>query len=858
MMMMKMMIMSWKQVIGIVVAMCAGPLLAREDTRNGLLKRMPNEAMSGEHLRFKVDPVKRAESQSFHRDRTVPDWRQAMPIGNGDFGAAVHGYPDNLTFHIGKNDLWWDNKDRNEDYPKIKFAELREKLKTDEKAALTKNITRKHEDIKRVTGLFVETAAGKFKLHLHEAATFGNVKEKLDLANGIASTTYDASCNGPRYRDGAKVESFVSREDEVMVIRAQANSAGASLGVVKFDLYRGAMEKISGWAGFQELTVEEIDAKYQPKPQVKDGLAWFTMSLRGFDEHGPDEYVMMLGCDSDKMAASALGPDIYGRFRPDAGPVTFYITVVSNNDVRGPWADPAIKGQKMLDVAKARIHAALAKGYKAVRKSHTDWWNNYWRRGWAILPDKNDEHPWYWSLYKVASAQRPGKVCPGYNGPWRNNTLGSWGYYLYNYEETKHQMGILSNNRCELVEPINAVAFNTRERMRKQTREYFGMEGLHYPHSMSYRGYTNPYGVTPLNVETAGEAIKYAWDYYDYTGDMDWLLEVAYPLLKGVADFYFAYLQEDENGNYYIFPSYWTEHHEFFNTSINDLALFHMVFRDAVKAAKVLGVDADRVANWQKAREKLLPFNTNKDGVWVATWDSDAEGFFKGMLSNSQTYPISIADLVDAWHGPAELRKQARVTYAHFLGSDPVAWDKSTSYIAAARMGDRKYMKKIYGIQYELIEGGYLWDDGRGEWPQFLLSGATIDPCGGYPAGIATESMLQSQGGDIRLFAANPLEGHYAFHSLRARGAFLVSSEMRDGKVPYALIQSLAGNRCVLVQPFGEGVDVQVRDLASGKIVKQVEGAGVDQIISFDTTAKHVYVIERKDVPLEKVPVIKL
>jgi hypothetical protein len=32
-----------------------------------------------------------------------------MPIGNGDFGAAVHGYPDNLTFHIGKNDLWWDN-----------------------------------------------------------------------------------------------------------------------------------------------------------------------------------------------------------------------------------------------------------------------------------------------------------------------------------------------------------------------------------------------------------------------------------------------------------------------------------------------------------------------------------------------------------------------------------------------------------------------------------------------------------------------------------------------------------------------------------------------------------------------------
>jgi len=833
------------------------PAVSAPNESNGLLKRLPDEAMPDDHLRFKVDPVKRAQSQSFHRDRTAPDWRQAMPIGNGDFGAAVHGYPDCLTFHIGKNDLWWDNQDKNQGYPTTKFAELRQRLKAGEKAALMKEIN----DLYAVkTCKPIETSAGKFRLKLHELATFYNVKEKLDLANGIASITYHAHTNGPRYTEKATIESFVSRQDEVMVIHAQANPARAALGMVRFELYRGTMEKLDRWPGFKELSLEEIDSKYQPKPCIEDGLAWFKMALKGGDEHGPDEYIMMLGCDSDKLRAITFDTDVHGKFRPDPGPVTFYITLVSNNDVRGPWADPAIKGQHMVNVAKARIRAALAKGYQAVRKTHTEWWNNYWRRGWAILPDKNDEHPWYWAMYKVASALRPGKVGPGYNGPWRNNNLCSWGYFIYNYEETKHQMGILSNNRCELVEPINAVAYKARHLMRKHTQEYFGMEGLHYPHAMSYRGYTVPYRLTPLNVETAGEAIKYAWDYYDYTGDKVWLREIAYPLLKGVADFYYDYLLEDENGNYYIFPSYWTEAIQFLDhTSINDLSIFHMVFRDATKAAQVLGVDADRVANWKEARKKLLPFNTNKDGVWVASWESGAAGHFGAEhLSNSQSYPISIADLVDAWHGPEELRRQARATYDHFLGSDPVAWDKSTSYIAAARMGDRKYMKKIYGIQYELIEGGYLWSDGRGEWPGQWRHGATIDPSSGYPAGIATESMLQSHGGDIRLFAANPLEGHYAFHSLRARGAFLVSSEMRDGEVPYALIQSLAGNTCVLVQPFGQGVDVQVRDLASGKIVKQIDGADADQIISFDTAAKRIYVIERKDVPLEKVPVIEL
>jgi len=838
----------------LVVLVCVVPLLAAQGQSNGLLKRMPDEVMPDKYLRFKVDPVQRAKSQSFHRDRTAPDWRQAMPIGNGDFGAAVHGYPDNLMFHIGKNDLWWDNQDKNQGYPTTKFAQLRQRLKAGEEAALMKEI----DDLYEATSCKpIETSAGKFKLNLHESATFYNVRETLDLANGIANTSYDAQMHGPRYTEKATIESFVSQKDEVMVIRAQANPAGAALGVVKFELYRGAMEKVG--PGCQELTVEEIDSTYQPKPQIEDGLAWFKMALNGGDEYGPDEYIMMLGCDSDKLEASAVGPDIYGRFRPEAGPVTFYITLVSNNDIRGPWADPRIKGQQMVDVAKSRIRAALAKGYEAVRKTHTDWWNNYWRRGWAILPDKNDEHPWYWSMYKVASAQRPGKVCPGYNGPWRNNNMCSWGYVIYNYEETKHQMGILSNNRCELVEPINAVAYNARDLMRKHTQDYFGMEGLHYPHAMSFRGYTVPYRLTPLNVETAGEAIKYAWDYYDYTGDKEWLREVAYPLLKGVADFYYDYLLEDENGNYYIFPSYWTEYPKFLNhTSITDLSMFHMVFRDAAKAAQILGMDADRVANWQKAREKLVSFNTNKDGVWLASWASATAGYFGAELSNSQSYPIAIADLVDAWHGPAELRKQARTTYEHFLGSHhPVAWDKSTSYIAAARMGDREYMKKIYGIQYKLLEGGYLWG-GDGEWPHLWTKGFTPDPSSGYPAGIATESMLQSQGGDIRLFAANPLEGHYAFHSLRARGAFLVSSEMRDGKVPYALIQSLAGNTCVLVQPFGKDVDVQVRDLVSGKIVKQVDGAAADQIASFETVANHIYVIERKDVPLEKVPVVRL
>ena len=78
---------------------------------------------------------------------------------------------------------------------------------------------------------------------------------------------------------------------------------------------------------------------------------------------------------------------------------------------------------------------------------------------------------------------------------------------------------------------------------------------------------------------------------------------------------------------------------------------------------------------------------------------------------------------------------------------------------------------------------------------------------------------------------------------------------MRDGEVPYALIQSLAGNRCRIVQPFGEDAAVNVRDLDNGKVILERE-AGKDDILEFDTTAEHVYVIERKDSPLEGTAVL--
>ena len=131
-----------------------------------------------------------------------------------------------------------------------------------------------------------------------------------------------------------------------------------------------------------------------------------------------------------------------------------------------------------------------------------------------------------------------------------------------------------------------------------------------------------------------------------------------------------------------------------------------------------------------------------------------------------------------------------------------------------------------------------------------------VDAGSAFPSEVVTEFLLQSHGGDIRLFPAAPLTGHYAFHSLRARGAFLVSSEFRDGQVPYALIQSLRGNLCRIVNPFGQ-TTLRVRDLDRSTVVLE-RAVAEDEILEFTTGIGSLYGLERADCPLEQVPLITL
>jgi hypothetical protein len=130
-----------------------------------------------------------------------------------------------------------------------------------------------------------------------------------------------------------------------------------------------------------------------------------------------------------------------------------------------------------------------------------------------------------------------------------------------------------------------------------------------------------PFGhVTHIFSRGAKLAYQY-WLKYEYTQDITWLRDRAYPMLKGVAEFYrnFPNLKKETDGRYHLHhvndnESIWDGHN-----TIEEIASMKGIFPVAIKASKILDVDADLRKSWELFLSELSPLPV-KDEAEKITW----------------------------------------------------------------------------------------------------------------------------------------------------------------------------------------------------------------------------------------------
>ena len=489
-----------------------------------------------------------------------------------------------------------------------------------------------------------------------------------------------------------------------------------------------------------------------------------------------------------------------------AQPIVLVASVVTDEESPNP-----------LEEAKKRVAALVPERIESLRTAHREWWRDFWSKSFIEVGDPLLERYYYGSLYLMASCSRNPRFPPSLFGNWTTADGPSWqADYHLNYNHQAPWWGVFSSNHPELAEPYDAPILDYLATARTNAQELLKVRGVYYDVGVGPRGLETSFMPDGHGIPGEGRrmflgqksnaafaAVNMFLRFY-HTYDRAYA-ERVYPFLRETATFWEQYLFL-ENGRYVIRNDASGEVGDGGSDRNNSLSLglVRMLFQGMIDVSTELGVDADRRPRWRDILDRLSAFPTVEvDGI------RRIRGAEAGPAS--QRIGPSRNNTRLEWMGmvwpTGVLGLGSDPTMLRMLQDDARGWAESEwighfngfsiTFPGAARVGHdpddllRKLRRQLteFGLPNLMVFGG----------------GGGIENCSGVPATI-DEMLLQSHDGILRLFPAWPRDRPARFRNLRARGAFLVSGQLREGRVQSVRILSECGQDCVVENPWpGKG-----------------------------------------------------
>lgn len=288
------------------------------------------------------------------------------------------------------------------------------------------------------------------------------------------------------------------------------------------------------------------------------------------------------------------------------------------------------------------------------------------------------------------------------------------------------------------------------------------------------------------------------WDYYDYTRDIDFLREFAYPALRGMATF-FTKILEEIDGRMLVRDSASPEMrhngiHYHTTGCAFDQQMIYENDRRTLEAAELLGEPDDELLCEIRRRMPLLDPVLLGDSGQVkeyreeTTYGSIGDPHHRHISHLVGLYPATVINrTTPEWMQGARITLDGR-------GDRSTGWAAAHRLLLRARTGSGEDSLRMVRsmLQNNIMDN--LWD----AHPPFQIDGNF-----GFTAGVS-EMLLQSQAGFIELLPALPSEWSTgSFSGLVARGAFVVSLAWRNGAVTAMKVTSERGGPLRIALPTG-------------------------------------------------------
>lgn len=758
-----------------------------------------------------------------HYDKPADFFEEAMVIGNGNLGAVVYG--GTSTDRISLNDitLWSGEPDKDTVSidGKKHIAEIRGLLDREDyrgaDMAMKKVQGHYSENYQPLGNLYIDYPA-------NVNADISGYMRGLDIVNAVAYTDYITS--------GSVMHSeyFASAPDSVIVVNLSLNSPDGLHAVLRFDSPLPHRVDVSG-----NTMVIDGYAAYHSFPNYYDGLPDEDKHL--YDSDRGIHFRTIVRADVP-VGNVKSGSD--GLLEIDSAPkATLYITNVTS--FNGFDKDPVKNGRDYKNLALRRINRAVAKGFREIKSDHIADYRGYFDRVSLHLGETDDSikskttdrqlfdytvkgeiNPelevlyFQYGRYLLISSSRTPGVPANLQGLWNEKILPPWSSnYTSNINLEENYWGAETTNLSEMHMPLLGFIENLASSGNDTAKKYYGVEeGWCLGHNTDIWAMTCPVGLNGgdpswANWNMGGAWVStHIWEHYQFTRDKEFLKKY-YPYLRGAAEFCLGWMI-DKDG--YIVTSPGTSPENKFVASdgyvgavsygnTSDLSMARECLIDAVAAAKVLGQDAQFVAEAESALGKMLPYRVGSRGN-LQEWYHDFADQDPHHRHQSHLFGLYPGHHLSVDSTPKEAA--AAMETLRIKGDETTGWSTGWRVNLFARLKDGPKAYHMYRKLLNYISpDGYTGSDkrrGGGTYPNLLdaHSPFQIDGNFGGSAGVA-EMLVQSTPDEIYLLPALPEQwGEGSVEGLCARGGYEVEMKWKGGRVISATILSKNGGDVIV------------------------------------------------------------